>query len=420
MTAPAGYHLVDLPFARRYEMLAVDEWAFSTTHPAGVAELLEPTIHWDRCRGLEVDEALDGATGEVAAVHTSYPYTMKVPGGTVAASGLTWVGVHPGHRRRGLLRSMMDDHFARSRARGEAVSTLVAAETMIYQRFGYGLASPMYKMTLSRGASFRQVAGSDDLRVRFEDANLERHAPIVRAVAAKDPRPGAMVVMSDALLASQFTDPELVREGQERKRIAIVEDEHGPVAFALFQRKLAWGDTGAAGTGSTGQWAAVTAAAARRLWSVLGDLDLMGSFSVSGLSLDDPAIILADDVRGFDVKFKDHVWVRILDLPAALTARTYGADLDLTIDVADNTIAENSHSWRILISRGTATVTRAERDSSIDLRIGIQDLSAAYLGGTTIDSLAGAGLVDEVREGAASQLSNAFRSPIAPRSTFSF
>lgn len=420
MTIPTGYRRIDMPFSRRYEMLAVDEWAFSTTYPAGVAELLEPTIHWDRCRGLEVDEALHGATSEVAAVHTSYPYTMRVPGGTVAASGLTWVGVHPGHRRRGLLRSMMDDHFARSRARGEAVSTLVAAETMIYQRFGYGLASPMYKMTLSRGASFRQVAGSDDLRVRFEDASLERHSAVIRAVAARDQRPGSMVVMSDALLASQFSDPEILRDGQERKRIAIVEDEQGPAAFALFQRKLAWGESSAAGSGSTGQWAAVTPAASRRLWSVLADLDLMTSFRVAGLPLDDPAIMLAEDLRGLDVKLKDHIWVRILDIPAALTARTYGVDLDLTVAVRDDTIAENSHPWRIRISGGEATVTRTEQDSSIDLRMGIQDLSAAYLGGTTIDSLAGAGLVEEVRQGAASQLSDAFRSRMAPRSTFSF
>lgn len=420
MTTPAGYRRVDLPFSRRAEVFAVDEWAFSTTHPTGVAELLEPTVHWDRCRGVEVDKTPDGATGEVAAVHSSFPYTMRVPGGVVEASGLTWVGVHPAHRRRGLLRSMMDDHFDRSRARGEAVSTLVAAESAIYQRFGYGLACPMYKMTLSRGTSFRHVTGSDDVRVRFEDADLERHAPIIRAVAARDQRPGSMVVMSDALLAAQFTDPEILREGQERKRIAIVEDDQGPAAFALFQRKLAWGDSSAAGTGSTGQWAAVTPAASRRLWSVLGDLDLMGSFGVSVLPLDDPAILLAEDVRGLDVRLKDHVWIRILDVPAALQARTYRADLDLTIEVKDDTIAENSHPWHLLVNNGVATVTRGERDSSIDLRIGIQDLSAAYLGGTTIDALARAGLIEEIQQGAASQLSDAFRSPVAPRSTFSF
>jgi predicted acetyltransferase len=229
-----------------------------------------------------------------------------------------------------------------------------------------------------------------------------------------------MVAMSDALLAVQFVDPEALRDGRERKRIAIVEDETGPAAFALFQRKLAWDDTGPAGTGFTEQWASVTPASSRRLWSVLADLDLMRSFTATGLSLDDPGILLADDLRGLDVRLKDHVWVRILDVPAALTARTYGTDLDLTVDVTDETIAENSHPWRIVVREGRATVTRAERGSAVDLRMGIQDLSAAYLGGTTIEGLAGAGLVDEIREGAASQWSDALRSAVAPRSTFPF
>lgn len=420
MTIPAGYRRVDLPFERRAEMLSVDQWAFAMTHPGDVAREIEPTLDWDRCRGLEVGDGLGGEAGDVAAVHSSFPYTLRTPGGTIAASGLTWVAVHPAHRRRGLLRSMIDDHFARSRARGEIVSTLVAAETTIYQRFGYGLACPAYKITMSRDVTFREVAGSEDLIVRFEDADLTRHASVVRAVAARDQRPGAMVVMSDALLAAQFTDPEALRDGRERKRIAIVEDEHGPAAFALFQRRLAWDDTGPAGTGVTEAWAAATPASSRRLWSVLADLDLMRSFTATGLPLDDPAILLARDLRGLDVRLKDHVWVRILDVPAALTARTYAADLDLTVDVADATIAENSHPWRIETRDGRATVTHAEPGSAVDLRMSIQDLSAAYLGGTTIAALAGAGLVDEVRQGATSLLSEAFRSPVAPRSTFSF
>jgi predicted acetyltransferase len=401
-------------------MHSVGQWAFAMTHPEGVQDVIDSSLDWDRCRGIEVSDGGVGAAGDVAAVHSSYGYTMRVPGGTVPTSGLTWVGVHPAHRRRGLLRSMMDDHFARSRARGEVVSTLVAAEATIYQRFGYGLACPAYKITMARDVSFREVAGSEDLIVRFEDADLARHSPVVRAIVARDQRPGAMVAMSDALLAVQFVDPEALRDGRERKRIAIVEDETGPAAFALFQRKLAWDDIGPAGTGFTEQWASVTPASSRRLWSVLADLDLMRSFTATGLSLDDPGILLADDLRGLDVRLKDHVWVRILDVPAALTARTYGTDLDLTVDVTDETIAENSHPWRIVVREGRATVTRAERGSAVDLRMGIQDLSAAYLGGTTIEGLAGAGLVDEIREGAASQWSDALRSAVAPRSTFPF
>ncbi len=431
MNLPASYRSIDIPLERNTDFLAVDAWAFALPDAEVTADRIEDTIDWSRSRGIEHGASEDPEQGEsgrgashdreLAAVHSSYPYEMRVPGGTVPTSGLTWVGVHPAHRRRGLLSSMIDDHFSRSRARGESISTLFAAETAIYQRFGYGLACPTFRLTLPRGAELRELAGSDDLRIRLEDADLATHSSDVRAVLARDERPGAMSTVGDAMLSNLFFDPELVRDGQERKRIAIVEDASGPAAFALFQRKLSWTDTGPGGTcASQNGWAAATAAAERRLWSVLSNLDLMSSTTVSSVALDSPLLHLLKDVRGAVATMRDQVWVRILDVPAALTARTYLKDVDVEIGVDDSRIAENSHPWRFTVVNGTATVKRAERDSSVDLRLSIQELSVAYLGGTTLDALAAAGLVKEIRPGAVSELSDAFRSRLAPRGSLHF
>ena len=37
----------------------------------------------------------------------SLPFELTVPGGELAAGGVTWVGVLPSHRRRGILTQMM-------------------------------------------------------------------------------------------------------------------------------------------------------------------------------------------------------------------------------------------------------------------------------------------------------------------------
>ncbi|NTV39023.1 MAG: GNAT family N-acetyltransferase [Demequinaceae bacterium] len=426
MTLPHGYRPIDLNVERSAEFLAVDAWAFALPDSEVAAANIADSIDWSRSRGIEAPlsggpEHESPEHGELAAVHSSYPYDMRVPGGTVPTSGLTWVGVHPAHRRRGLLTSMIDDHFSRSRTRGESVSALFAAETSIYQQFGYGLACPTYRLTLPRGARFRAVSSSDDLRIRLEDADLTRHGAAVRAVLARDARPGAMAHVRDAMLANLFFDPEPLRNGEERRRIAIVEDAEGPAAFALFQRKLTWTDSGPGGTGASQHgWAAATAAAERRLWSVLSDLDLMSSMTVSSVALDSPVVHLLKDVRGAMALMRDQVWVRILDVPAALTARTYLKDVDLTIDVEDSRIPENSRSWQVTVANGVATVERAERDAAIDVRMSIQELSVAYLGGTTFDALATAGLVEEVRPGAVADLSDAFRSRLAPRGSLHF
>ncbi len=420
METPLGYQRIDVRLDRSREAAAVIEWAFAMTYQEGLAHLADERIDWDRCRGLEVTDRDGEAAGDLAAIHGSYGYTLRVPGGTVPASGLTWVAVHPAHRRRGLLTSMIADHFVRSRSRGEAVSTLEAAETAIYQRFGYGLAAPTYSAQLPRGLTLRDVEEVSALRVTIEDADFTRHMPIIEQVTARDTRPGAVVRFPGPMLAAHFQDPEEWREGWERKRFIIVQDDQGPAAFALFQRKLAFEDSQANGHGETDTWAATTAASAHRMWSVLGDLDLMKSFGVSGVALDDPLVTLASNVRGLRLRFRDQLWLRILAVPAALEARTYGADVDVTIDVNDSLIAENSHPWRVKVKGGTASVTHAERDATTDMRIGIQELSAAYLGGVSLDSLAAAGLVSEGVPGAVALLSQAMRSRQLPRSTFMF
>lgn len=426
MTVPQGYRRVDVARGRSAAFFAIDAWAFALPDAEVAAGNIDESLDWTRSRGIEVDVTGTPArgvapAGELAAVHSSYPYEMRVPGGTVATSGLTWVGVHPAHRRRGLLNAMIDDHFSRSLARGEAVSTLFAAETAIYQRFGYGLGCPTYRLTLPKGAQFRGVEGSDDLRIRLEDADLARHSADVRAVLARDERPGAMSSVGDAMLANLFFDPEEMREGQERRRIAIVEDDKGPAAFALFQRRLAWGDAGPGGTNTIQRgWAAVTAAAERRLWSVLSNLDLMGSTTVASVALDSPVFHLLEDVRGAVATMRDQVWVRILDVRTALAARSYLKDVDVVIDLHDSRIAANSHAWRFTVREGRATVERAAREAPIDVRMAIQELSVAYLGGVTIDALAQAGLIEEIRAGAVADLSDAFRSRLAPRGSLHF
>lgn len=123
-------------------------------------------------------------------MHASYRFELQVPGGRMPASGLTWVGVHPAHRRRGLARAMVLTHFERSLRRGEAVSVLTAAETGIYGRYGYGMATQYTTLTVDRGASLRDVPGSSDLTVELAEVDRDRHTGVVDAVHRAVTRPG--------------------------------------------------------------------------------------------------------------------------------------------------------------------------------------------------------------------------------------
>jgi len=398
---PEGYRPVDVPAARRDELLLVDGWAFPGSPTPEQAKDWPLPLSWDRARGVEAED------GELVAVHASYPFTrFPVPGGRTAVSGLTWVGVHPAHRRRGLLRTMIEEHFTRSLARGEAVSALFAAEPAIYGRFGFGLAAMDLHLTIPRGAALRDVPGSADLRLRIEHLDAERHGPVVAALHGAVDRPGWATRQSAELQAASLHDPDLYREGAESARIAVVERDGVPVGYARFRRKGDWAPAGPRGVVRVRDVVAADPAVAHRLWSVLLDLDLMATVEVGNLPVDDALLRMLVDPRAALPRLGDNVWVRLLDVPAALAARRYAAPVDVVLEVADALLPANTGRWHLVGGPGGATVTAT--DAPADLALDVRELGAAYLGGVSLAALATAGQVTELTPGSLAPAAVAF------------
>ncbi len=353
----------------------------------------------DDYRGFEWDRtAVATVDGQDAGLYSAYSLSMSVPGGRVPASGLTYVGVHPQHRRRGVLRAMIDHHFAEIAARGtEPVSVLWAAEPAIYGRFGYGLAANGLRFTIPRSAAMRPVAGGDDLRVRIENADIDRHAGVVDAVyeAFRAEHPGAVSRGLPTRVEQLLADPKEWRQGHERKKVMLVEDGEGRVrATALFRRKEGWEDTGPDGTVRVIQAAALDAASARVLWSTLADLDLMAKVSTDVRPVDDPLLHLLVDLRKAKVTLSDALWLRVLDLPAALTARAYAGPVDVVLEVSDPMLATNAGRWHLRSADDGSGATCERTDAEPALRLDVRDLGALYLGGQNLSQLVAAGLVE--------------------------
>ncbi len=407
MSAPEGYRLVDVSRDRADDRLHLNSWGFAmdvpVEHQAGYTE----TFPWARGRGVAVADASRGAVDSLAGVHASYPLTMRVPGGTVPTSGLTWVSVHPAHRRRGVLRAMIADHFARSLARGEAVSALYAAEAPIYQRFGYGCASWAARVDLGRAPELREIPGASDLTVGLDNADAAVHLPIIQAVQARLTRPGSIVDITPPLTVETFLDIPQWREGKEPLRCAWVEDEDGAAAYALFARHGKWDGAMPDGTVEVHEWGAATPAALQRLIAVLSDLDLMSRCYLNCVPLDSPLLHMLRNPRTLQPSVSDNLWVRVLDLPAALERRNYAHDVDAVIEVTDEQLPANAGPWHLRIDGGRATVTAAP-GARADLGIGIQELSAAYLGGITLTAQANAGLLTEHTPGTVERLTRTF------------
>ncbi len=424
--APEGYRLAQLGADDLDALFEVDALAFAIATPDAPPHPLDLA----RTAGVRTAPTAGGA-GELAAVHSSYAFDLPVPGGHLPAAGLTWLSVHPLHRRRGLASAMVHHHLARTAARGEPLSVLTASEASIYGRYGYGSATPVVDVRVPRGSVLRPVAGSEQLVTRLERADAARHSEVVHAVhaaagAAGPGRPGWVTRTTAPLRERMFWDPPHERHGAEALLLLTVSDprtdgpDGGPggsaLAYALFARTptTLGGDLERV---RVREAAASHPAAARALWAVLLDLDLT-TVVEARLPVDDALLHQLVDARSARPTVRDQVWVRLVDLPAALAGRRYPAPVDVVLEVTDAALPANAGRWHLVGGPGSARVEPT--GDPAHLALDVRDLGAAYLGGVGLGALAAAGLVRELAPGSLAAASTALGWPLAPACSWTF
>ncbi len=335
---------------------------------------------------------------------------LTLPGaGPRPVAAVTAVGVKPGHRRRGVLtRVMRAQLHGLHDEGGEAVAALWASEASIYPRFGYGLAAEFARLEVPKGAAFRSGVSVGDERVH--EVSRDEAMPVMKAVY-EDLRPGRTGWLSrtDAAWEHQFADTERDRDGMTAYRFVL-----HPAGYAVYRIKHDWRERGPRNELHVREIAARTDEAYAALYRYLLDLDMVGEVKFF-TSSDDPVTHLLEDSRLALRGLADSLWVRIVDVDRALTQRRYASDVDAVLEVADEFCPWNAGRWRFTAEDGTATVRRV--DDEPDLRLDVQALGAAYLGGTRLATLARAQRVSEVTEGALNAVSHALlgdRDPHCP------
>lgn len=416
----------------------LNAWAFpNDLSPATLCAQPFP-LEFDRT-GLIVKENAELGGGQaddeqVVGVHSSFEFRKyPVPGTEIPVSGLTWVGVHPQFRRRGILRAMIEQHLADCVARGESVSALFAAEPTIYGRFGYGPASQDVRVKIPRGAKLKLTAGSANLTVRIETRSAEKHQGLINSVhrsAGQNVggtglnRPGWVGRDTEGLQETWHNDSDPVG-GREPQRIIIVEDKKAPVGYATLRRSVEWKATGPEGKVTVTEAVALTPAATHRLWTTLLNLDLTTEIHPFLMATDDPILSLLENNREIDQTIVDNTWVRIIDLPVALASRHYAADVDVVLEVSDSLLVGNTGRWHLRASAfggacGTQAATVERTDRPAEITLDIKELATVYLGAGSLASLSAAGLVTATDPRVLGRASAGFNWPHAPVSNWVF
>ena len=382
-----------------------------------LARLWDPERAWG---------ARDG--GRWVATLRTEPRALTVPGlddatRTLSADALTGVTVSATHRRRGLMSRMLDGSLRAARARGDAVSILCAAEWPIYGRFGYAPATWSAEYVLHRSRRGSTVAGEIE---HVRESDREEIAQVGAGVFAAFARERAGQVGRDQrwwnISLGQDGFPHPV-DDDELPHTWVVHEGPGGVDGLIGWRATRHGQLNPP-RGRVKVWGLFVAgdAAYRDLWAYLSGLDLVDEVVLPERPVDEPARWLLADGRTLVLGDRvDFLWLRLLDVEAALTARRYATDGELVLDVHDDAAGtELDVSGRYALRADGDEVQCARTTRPPDLELSQRGLASIYLGGLSPAELLVSGAVAELTAGALERARLLFSTPRAPWNATSF
>ena len=337
--------------------------------------------------------AFDGS--DPVGVTERFPLEMTVPGGIVTIASIGGVTVLPSHRRRGLLTEMMKRQLTAAYERGLSLSALDASEAPIYGRFGYGIAGEHDEWKIDRHKTgFRdEYAWEGSLKMLTTDGARDVFPEVYwrsagsRAGVVKPLKPWWRDVFDD------------------KKRNYYVEyresDVEGYVIYQIKDHVV-----------FVRQLMACNDAAYTALWSYCFGVDLIKTIKAWDRPTDEPLVWMLHDARALERKPRDRTWLRLVDVPKALSSRTYAQEGEIVFQVRDGFCPWNDGTYHL--TGGPSGATCRPTTKSPDLVLSVDDLAVPYLGGFSFTLLAHAGRVEERTQGALRRADAMFATQLKP------
>ena len=333
--------------------------------------------------------AFDG--GDMIGTAAAFSLGVTVPGGsTVPMGGTTVISVQPTHRRRGVMRALMDRHLEDVAEHDEPLAGLWASEGSIYGRFGFGPATYRLQMAMSGpGIQFRpEVDGGS---VRLVDGD-EAEKTVISLFERLQGGVAGVLTRSDAWWSHRvFADIEEWREGRSALRFAIHEQGGEPSGYVMYRQKAKWDDFVAQGEVSVDELVALDRGAHVGLWRFLTNVDLFPEVRAWNLPVDDPLPMVVTEHRRVRRTIADALWVRVMDVEAAMTSRAYEEDGDVTFEIVDGARPDTSGTYRLEVRDGVGECRSVSSPAQVTLQSDV--LGHLYLGGGNALAMASAGRV---------------------------
>jgi predicted acetyltransferase len=353
--------------------------------------------------------AYDGS--QIVGTSGSFLADTTVPGGKALPAALvTIVTVAATHRRQGILTNMMRRLLEEAHERGEPIATLWASESIIYGRFGYGMAGQNYHAEIDRHNA--ALAHSLPSRGSVSFATREQVREVGPGVWTRTmrQRPG---MPERSQTGWEVSHPLPDDETQPDKRLfyAVYEEDGRADGYIAYRSADMGTPEGLKRLNVTELIAASDTAHAALLRFVL-NIDLSGKITFGKMALDDPLWWMLADPRRLKRTAYDAIWLRLLDVPAALAARRYALPGEVTIEVEDDFCPRAG--GRFTLEAGPDGAECKATRKKPDLTVPSASLAACYLGGAQLTTLAMAGRAGEHKPGALARADAMFAAERAP------
>jgi predicted acetyltransferase len=332
------------------------------------------------------------ADGEIIGGAGAFPFELSVPGGTLLCGGVTVVGVSPTHRRRGVLRQMMDTQLRDIHERGEPIAALWASEETIYGRFGYGIAAWCGEIKLPR--EWTTYAKPFERRGQVKLVTPEEAAKVFPPVwdALMRERPGVFQRTEDWWKLRRLRMPD--EEKANPRRFAALEVDGSVQGYAIYRQFPSWDEGSTSARLEVSEVIGATPDATAEIWRFVLDIDWYATLEASLLPIDHPLFLLLATPRRMKFRIGDSLWVRLVDVGDALSGRKYAGDGSIVFDVRDAVCPWNEGRWKL--EGGQASRT----EDAADIALGVDALGSAYLGAVPFSQLRDAQRVEELVDGA--------------------
>lgn len=385
---------------------AVTRGFYGPTEPAADTEAHRAHLQDDRLTGV-YDPTSTTPEQPVATTHC-WPAELSLPGDCAvpgwAVSGVT---VAQTHRRRGLARALMEAELRTAVALGLPLAMLTVSESTIYGRFGYSPAALARTLTISTHRA-RWIGPEPTGRVQYVSGEQLRHEGFAIVERVRPTVPGEVSYSGTGHLWLRQLGLSVRDDNAKHLRFVRHDDENGTAqGFAVFQLVENEADY-AEHELKLHALVAATPAAYAALWRFLLEMDLVSQVTASMRPVDEPVRWMIDDFRAIHVDERDHLWVRVLDVPGALSGRTYAMPDRIVLEV-DDPLGHADGTWALDVdSEGHATVIAV--DEPVDVSMTVNALGSLLLGGVRASLLVAAGSL----RGDAQRLDGLFRSPVEP------